>query len=152
MTAVADVVLSSTRNPRVRAAAALRDRRARDEAGLTLIDGVRELARAIAGGARDRRGLRRPGAARTDRALAAVEAARAAGAGVVDGQRASSSTRLAYGDRGDGIVAVARIPDPSLDRAVTARGRPRRRRRGRREAGQPRRGAAIGGRRGRRTP
>ena len=33
------------------AAAALRDRRARDEARLTLVDGARELARALAGGA-----------------------------------------------------------------------------------------------------
>ena len=51
MGVVADLVLSSTRNPRVKAVAALRDRRARDEAGLTLIDGVREVARAVAGGA-----------------------------------------------------------------------------------------------------
>ena len=36
----------------VKAATALRDRRTRDETGLTLVDGVRELARALAGGAR----------------------------------------------------------------------------------------------------
>ena len=110
---MADVALSSTRNPRVRAAAALRDRRARDEAGLTLIDGVRELTRAIAGGAAlvevyvdpDRMG--RPGAA-------AIEAARAAGAEVVE-VTGSVIDSLAYGDRGEGIVAVARIPDTSLD-------------------------------------
>ena len=83
MVRVADVALSSTRNPRVRAAAALRERHARDEAGLTLIDGVRELARAVAGGARvvevfvDRDRLGPDG-------TAAVEAARAAGAEVVD--------------------------------------------------------------------
>jgi TrmH family RNA methyltransferase len=110
---VADVALSSTRNPRVRAAAALRDRRARDEAGLTLIDGIRELTRAIAGGARvvevyvdpDRIGAP---------AAAVVEAARAVGAEVVEVSGTVIDT-LAYGDRGEGVVAVARIPDTSLD-------------------------------------
>jgi TrmH family RNA methyltransferase len=44
-------VLTSARNPRIVAAAGLRERRARDEAGLTLVDGVRELARALRGSA-----------------------------------------------------------------------------------------------------
>ena len=110
---MADVALSSTRNPRVRAAAALRDRRARDQAGLTLIDGVRELTRAITGGARlvevfvDPERMDGPGAA-------AVEAARAAGAGLVE-VTGTVIDSLAYGDRGEGIVAVARIPETSLD-------------------------------------
>jgi TrmH family RNA methyltransferase len=116
MGAVVDLVLSSTRNPRVKAVAALRDRRARDEAGLTLIDGVREVARAIAGGAAivevyvDRARLR-------DEGLAALDAARATGAEVIE-CAPFVLDRLAYGDRGDGIVAVARIPDASLDRLV----------------------------------
>ncbi len=109
---MADVALSSTRNPRVRAAAALRDRRARNEAGLTLIDGARELARAVAGGAAvvevyvDRGRLAPEG-------TAAIEAAAAAGAEILDVSDVVVD-RLAYGDRGDGIVAVARIPDTSL--------------------------------------
>jgi TrmH family RNA methyltransferase len=113
MVRVADVALSSTRNPRVRAAAALRERRARDETGLTLIDGVRELARAVAGGARvvevfvDRDRLGPDG-------TAAVDAARAAGAEVVE-VSAVVVDHLAYGDRGEGIVAVAAIPDMSLE-------------------------------------
>ena len=116
MGVVADLVLSSTRNPRVKAVAALRDRRARDEAGLTLIDGVREVARAVAGGAAivevyvDRARLR-------DDGVEAMDAARAAGAEVVD-CAPFVLDRLAYGDRGDGIVAVARIPDTSLDGLV----------------------------------
>jgi TrmH family RNA methyltransferase len=110
---VADVALSSTRNPRVRAAAALRERRSRDEAGLTLIDGSRELARAVAGGARvvevyiDRDRLAPDG-------TAAVEGARATGAEILE-VSAVVVDHLAYGDRGDGLVAVARIPDTSLD-------------------------------------
>ena len=109
---MADVALSSTRNPRVRAAAALRDRRARNEAGLTLIDGARELARAVAGGAAvvevyvDRGRLAPEGSA-------AIDAAAASGAEIVEVSDVVVD-RLAYGDRGDGIVAVARIPDTSL--------------------------------------
>ncbi len=45
-------VISSPKNPRVRAAADLRERRARDASGLTLVDGARELGRALDGGAR----------------------------------------------------------------------------------------------------
>lgn len=109
---MADVALSSTRNPRVRAAAALRDRRARSEAGLTLIDGIRELARAVAGGASvvevyvDR-------GRRTPEGDAAIEAAGASGAEILEVSDVVVD-RLAYGHRGDGIVAVARIPDTSL--------------------------------------
>jgi TrmH family RNA methyltransferase len=44
--------ISSTGNPRLRAALRLRARRERDKKGLTLIDGVRETARALAGGGR----------------------------------------------------------------------------------------------------
>jgi TrmH family RNA methyltransferase len=108
--------ISSTRNPRIRAAAALRDRRAREAAGQTLIDGVRELARALEGGARimecyvDRARLSADGAA-------VVARARAAGATVV----ATSGPvldHLAYGDRSEGVVATAAIPDLSLTALV----------------------------------
>ena len=44
-------MITSTANPRVKAAARLRGRRERDRQGLTLIDGVRETMRALAGGA-----------------------------------------------------------------------------------------------------
>jgi TrmH family RNA methyltransferase len=104
--------LTSPRNPRVRAAAALRDRRARDEAGLTLVDGARELARALDGGATvveafvDETGLSADGAA-------AVERAREAGAAVVPvGRRVLDA--LAYGDRAEGVVATVRVPDLGL--------------------------------------
>jgi TrmH family RNA methyltransferase len=112
MTRVPDAALSSTRNPRVRAAAALRDRRARTEAGRTLIDGARELARAIAGGAGIVEAYVDPERL-TAEGRATVEAARAAGAEILE-VAAVVVDHLAYGDRGDGIVAVARIPDTSL--------------------------------------
>jgi len=39
--------ITSTTNPRLRAAAALRDRRERERSGLTIVDGARELRRAL---------------------------------------------------------------------------------------------------------
>ena len=44
-------LLTSTANPRVKAAIALRDRRERDRTGHTLVDGAREVRRALDAGA-----------------------------------------------------------------------------------------------------
>jgi TrmH family RNA methyltransferase len=106
-------VLSSTRNARVRAAAALRDRRARDEAGLTLVDGARELARALAGGASVVEVFVDAGRLTAD-GHEVVARARAAGASVVAVSEPVLD-RLAYGDRSEGLVATVRIPDLSLE-------------------------------------
>jgi TrmH family RNA methyltransferase len=96
----------------VRDAAALRDRREREAAGLTLLDGVRELARALDGGAVvrecfvDEDRLSPAGAAAVDRARAGGAAVIAVTGPVLD--------RLAYGDRSEGVVATVAIPDLSL--------------------------------------
>jgi TrmH family RNA methyltransferase len=105
--------LTSTRNPRVRAASELRERRERETSGLTLVDGVRELERALAGGARvvelfaDEARLGPAGAAVMRRAVGA-------GASLVP-VTAVVLERLAFGDRSEGLVATVRIPDLSLD-------------------------------------
>jgi TrmH family RNA methyltransferase len=104
--------INSPKNPRIRAAADLRDRRARDEAGLTLLDGTRELARALAGGATiveafvDEDRLDAEG-------HAAVALARSRGASVIP-VAAAALDRLAYGDRSEGVVATVRIPNLDL--------------------------------------
>lgn len=104
--------ITSPKNPRIRAAAELRDRATREATGRTLVDGVRELDRVLSGGAvvetlfvdRDRLD---PGA------LEVVDRAAAAGASVVEAT-GPAVDRLAYGDRSEGIVAVVVIPDTSL--------------------------------------
>ena len=107
-----DLVITSPRNPRVRAAADLRDRRTRDETGRTLVDGARELDRALIGGAAietvfvDDGGLT-PAGAET------IARARAAGAEIIPVSPVVLA-RLAYGDRTEGLVAVVAIPDRSL--------------------------------------
>src|SRR4051812_753293 len=105
--------ITSTRNPRVAAAAALRERRARDEAGLTLVDGVRELSRALDGGATVVEVFVDEGSLPAG-AIEAVDRARAGGATITHVGGAVLG-RLAYGDRAEGVVATVAIPDLGLE-------------------------------------
>jgi len=106
-------VLTSLANPRIKAANALRDRRERDRAGLTLIDGARELRRALDAGVEvvevfvcepllagpDARAV-------LDRLQAGPVALQATSQPVF--------TKLAFGERSEGLVAVVRIPSTAL--------------------------------------
>jgi RNA methyltransferase, TrmH family len=107
-------ILTSTANPRVRAAISLRDRRERDRTGLTVVDGAREMRRALDAG--------------VDVAEAFICEPLLAGAdarAVLDRLQADGSTvhsvsepvfaRLAFGERAEGIVVVLRIPSLGLD-------------------------------------
>ncbi len=108
-------LIGSPRNQLVREALALRDRAGRLEAGQTLVDGARESLRAIDAGA--------------DVITAFVchdLVVSLDGAAVLDrlaGQRGRVvevservHDRLAFGNRGDGLVLVVRTPDTGLDR------------------------------------
>ena len=118
MPAPAPPLLTSLANPRVTAAVGLRDRRDRERTGLTLIDGAREIRRAL------------------DRGVDVVEVfvcepllagpdARAA----LDRLRASGTTirattepvfaKVAFGERAEGLVAVVRIPSTDLGALAT---------------------------------
>jgi TrmH family RNA methyltransferase len=108
-------LLTSTANPRVAAAAALRDRRGRERAGLTLIDGAREVRRALDAGVEIAEAfVCEPLLAGPD-ARAALDRLGATGVPV----QATSErvfAKIAFGERAEGIVAVARIPPLELDR------------------------------------
>jgi len=105
--------ITSTANPRLKAALRLRGRRERDRTGLTLIDGARETARARAGGARLREAFVSAQYCLDAECRAALEGLREAGIPTWEvGPEAFA--RLAYGDRLDGIVAVAEAPLRSL--------------------------------------
>lgn len=105
--------ITSTNNSRIRAAASLRNRRERDQAGLTLVDGARELARALAGGAGvvevfvDEVRLGQDG-------FTVVAEAGRRGAAIVP-VSTTVLDRVAYGDRSEGLVAVVRIPSTRLE-------------------------------------
>ncbi len=106
-------VLTSAANPRLRAAAALRDRRARVRTGLLLVDGAREVARALDGGVTLVEAFVAAESG-TDTDVASV-VARVAALGVPLVPVASKLLGLlAYGERASGIVAIATAPDTSL--------------------------------------
>lgn len=107
-------ILTSLANPRIKAAVGLRDRRERDSTGLTLVDGAREVGRALAAGV----------------ALVEVFVCESLLAGP-DARQALDLLRgrdiplqpvsetvfakLAFGQRAEGLVAVVRIPSTALD-------------------------------------
>jgi len=106
-------VITSTANPRLKAAARLRGRRDRDKEGLTLIDGVRETMRALAGGAVLKEAFVLPDSLSGPVASALLERLREESIPLIELGR-DAFEKLAYGDRLDGIVTVAETPPVSL--------------------------------------
>jgi RNA methyltransferase, TrmH family len=104
-------VLSSPSNPRVKAAARLRDRREREATGLTLVDGSREIRRAIDAGVE-----------LVEVFVCEPEATGPDARAVLEGLRPTGWTavtervlgKLAFGERSEGIVAVVRLPRMGL--------------------------------------
>lgn len=107
------VDILSPANPRVRAAAALRDRRARDRTGRTLVDGGRELARAIEAGAAIQEAFVCSPRLRAPEARAAVGRLASAGVALHECSPAAYE-KLAFGDRDEGLVAVVWTPAAEL--------------------------------------
>jgi TrmH family RNA methyltransferase len=101
--------ITSTANPRVKAAARLRGRRERDKTGLTLIDGVRETLRALQGGAVLREAFIEPELLVEPEAKALLERLGEESVPVLELSR-DAFARLAYGDRLDGVICVAETP------------------------------------------
>jgi RNA methyltransferase, TrmH family len=106
--------LTSTANPRVKAVARLRDRRDRERTGRTLVDGAREVRRAIESGVT------------IDEAFVCVPLLQGADARVAIDRLTEAGVRitttsptvfekLAFGDRAEGFVAVVRVPSLALD-------------------------------------
>ncbi len=111
---MSSAAIASPSNPRIKATARLRDRRQRDATGLTLVDGTREVRRALDAGA----GVVE---AFVCEPFLAGEDARAALDALADHSIPTISTteaafaKVAFGDRADGLVAVVRIPPMRLD-------------------------------------
>lgn len=107
-------LLTSSANPRVKAAAALRDRRERDRTGLTLVDGVRELRRALDADATVMEAFI------CEPLLAGPDARAVLDHLVEHGVKIHTVTetvftRISFGERAEGAVAVVRIPSLLLD-------------------------------------
>jgi len=105
-------VITSASNPRVRAALALRERRGRSESGRLLVDGTREVLRALEAGLTVREAFVATGSQGPE---AAAVAARLAATGVpLAGIAGAAWSRLAYRERGSEIVAVVDAPPTDL--------------------------------------
>jgi TrmH family RNA methyltransferase len=106
--------ITSTANPRIKATAALRDRRERESSGLTLVDGAREIRRALAAHVEFVDLFACVDLIRSEDAAAALDEAKAAGQPVTAVSR-TVLEKLAFGDRSDGLVAVIRPPETTLE-------------------------------------
>jgi TrmH family RNA methyltransferase len=113
---VARPIITSPSNPRIRAAARLRDRRERDRTGLTLVDGAREVRRALDAGVEVVEAFVAPALAARADGTAILDRLTAAGT-CIDVAEAALD-RLAFGDRSEGVVAVIRTPPVDLGRLV----------------------------------
>ncbi len=105
--------IDSPKNPRIKAMLRLRNNRERKKTGLILIDGVREVARALAAGVE----LQEVFACRDwcddEEARNGLAALRAAGYAVTE-LSPTAAKALAYGERRSGIIAIARRPQRTL--------------------------------------
>lgn len=107
-------MIDSPSNARVKAAAALRDRREREALGRTLVDGARETRRALEAGARVVTAFVDLDRLAGNDGMVALGLVKERGVEVVR-LSARAFDRLAYGDRADGIVLVVETPGTSLD-------------------------------------
>ncbi len=108
-------VISSVANPRLKAAAGLRDRRERTRTGRLLVDGAREVARALDAGVVVVEAFL-PDPPSDDPEVTAVAARLAVGGVPLVRVAGAAFGRLAFGDRASGVVAVATAPSLLLDR------------------------------------
>jgi RNA methyltransferase, TrmH family len=104
--------ITSLTNPRVKAAVRLRDRRERETTGLTIVDGPRELGRALDAGVAVQEAFVCDPLIRTDDAREVV--GRLAGTVGLTSVSEAVIAKLAFGDRSDGIVAIVRTPSTDL--------------------------------------
>jgi TrmH family RNA methyltransferase len=105
--------ITSLTNPRVKAAVRLRDRREREDTGLTIVDGAREILRALDAGVRLESAFIAPDLVRSADAIAVADRL---------GRRERTVevsptvlTKIAFGDRSDGVVAIVEAPRLQLE-------------------------------------
>jgi TrmH family RNA methyltransferase len=106
--------ITSLQNPRVKQLVKLRERRDRDEAGLFMIEGYREIRRALEKGVRPREFYFSPDWFLGENEPALIEQAKQAGAQLFELSK-EAFAKVAYRERPDGLLAVAPQWKRSLD-------------------------------------
>jgi RNA methyltransferase, TrmH family len=107
--------ITSLQNPHVKDAVKLRDRRHREQQGRILIDGARELARAIEAGVSLREVFVCPPLCESNDARHVLELLGAGGTTVFEVPRPVFE-KLAFGQRAEGVLGVADTPQADLGR------------------------------------
>ncbi|MGD0900911.1 MAG: RNA methyltransferase [Thermoguttaceae bacterium] len=106
--------ITSLQNPRVKRAARLRDLRHREHQRRILIDGVRELARAVAAGIRLREVFVCEALCRNDESQRLLAGLPQTGAEILHVAEPVFK-KLAFGQRAEGVLGVADMPERTLD-------------------------------------
>ncbi len=114
MSAMPSRTIASPSNPQIKSVARLRDRRQRDATGMTLVDGAREVRRALDSGIEVVEVFVCEPMLAGEDARAALDALVARGIPTVSTTEAAFA-KVAFGDRADGLLAVVRIPPLGLD-------------------------------------
>ena len=105
--------ITSTANPRIKAAARLRDRRGRADQGRIIIDGVREIGRALEAGVQVTELFYFSELCSDEAHQRLIEQAGQEGADLIE-VTPPVMEKLAYGNRVEGVVAVATEPRRTL--------------------------------------
>ena len=114
-------LINSPYNPRIKDTVRLRDRRHRDKQGRTLIDGVRELQRALGAGVRVDLAFVCESLCRGEATQSLLATLASSGCEVLHVSE-SVFEKLAFGQRAEGVVAVAETPRPTLQSLMAATG------------------------------
>jgi TrmH family RNA methyltransferase len=107
--------ITSLQNPHIKAAVRLRERRHREKQGQILIDGARELRRGIEAGLKLIEVFVCQSLCRTREARQLAAALPSTGATIFSVTE-QVFAKLAFGDRAEGVLGVAAMPELSLDR------------------------------------
>lgn len=107
------MIITSVQNPRVKAAAHLRERSGRDEQGRIIIDGVREIGRGIAGGVEVQEVFYVSELCCDKQHQQLIADAQKAGAELIE-VKPHIMEKLSFGHRVEGLVAVAHPPHRKL--------------------------------------
>ncbi len=112
--------ITSLQNPRVKQLVKLRERRDRDEAGLFLIEGYREVRRALEKGVHPKEFYFSPEWFLGENEPALIEQAKQAGAQLFELSK-EAFAKVAYRERPDGLLAVAAQWKTTLEDLVVGR-------------------------------
>lgn len=107
-------VITSKQNPHIKTLVGLRERRARDKSGVFLIEGYREVSRALQKNVKIKELYYSPGWFLGENEPALIENAKAAGAKVYEVAK-DVYAKASYRDRPDGLLAVAEQWQSKLD-------------------------------------